>query len=100
MNGLKRLKMAETVLSCRAVYEWTEMFKNGRTSVTEAERSGRPTTTTTTWNEERARELILQNRRVTVDEISKQLNIGVGSAYSVVHDNLQFHSVPGGYLRN
>jgi transposase len=70
------------------VYEWIEMFKNGRTSVLGAERSGHPTTDTTAQNEERARELILQNRRVTVDEIVKQLNISIGSVYSVVHDNL------------
>jgi histone-lysine N-methyltransferase SETMAR len=69
------------------------MFKNGRTSVTDAERSGHPTTATTAQNEDRGRELILQNRRVTVDEIAKQLNISIGSAYSVVHDNLQFHKV-------
>jgi hypothetical protein len=43
-----------------------------------------PTTATTAWNEERARELILQKRRVMVDEIAKQLNICVGSAHSVV----------------
>jgi hypothetical protein len=30
---------------------------------------------------------------VTVDKIGKQLNIGIGSAYSVVHDNLHFHKV-------
>jgi hypothetical protein len=65
------------------------MFKNSRTSVIDAERSGHPTA----QNEERARELILQNRRVTVDEIAKQLNISIGSAYSVVHDKLQFHKV-------
>jgi hypothetical protein len=41
--------------------------------------------------EERGRELILQNRRVTVNKIAKQLNINIVSAYSVVHDNLQFH---------
>jgi hypothetical protein len=76
------------------------MFKNGCRSVTDAECSGHPTTTTTAQNEERARELILQNRRVMVNEIGKQLNISIGSAYSVVHDNLQLHSMPGGYLRN
>jgi hypothetical protein len=66
------------------------MFKNVRTSVTDAERSGHPTTATTARNEERARELILQSRR---DGIAKQLNISIGSAYSVTHDNLQFHKV-------
>jgi transposase len=83
----------DNALSRKVVYEWIEMFKTCRTSETDAERSGHPTTATTALNEERARELILQNRRVTVDEIAKQLNISIGSAYSVVHDNLQFHRV-------
>jgi histone-lysine N-methyltransferase SETMAR len=61
--------------------------------VTDAECLGRPTTATTAQNEERAGKLILQNRRVTVDKIAKQLNIGVGSAYSVVHDNLLLRKV-------
>jgi hypothetical protein len=38
-------------------------------------------------------ELILQIRWVMVDKIWKQLNISIGSAYSVVQDNLQFHGV-------
>jgi hypothetical protein len=28
-----------------------------------------------------------------VNKIAKQLTISIGSAYSVVHDNLQFHKV-------
>jgi hypothetical protein len=75
------------------VYEWIEMFKNGRTSMTDAELSGHPNTATTEQNEERARELILKTRRVTFDKIAKQLNISIGSAYSVEHDNLRFHKV-------
>jgi hypothetical protein len=75
----------DNALSRRVVYEWIEMFKNGRTSVTDAERSGHPTTATTAQNEE-----LGKNRRVMVDEIAK-LNISIGSAYSVVHDNRQFH---------
>ena len=31
----------------RSVYEWIEMFKNGRTSVMNAERSGQPSKATT-----------------------------------------------------
>ena len=50
------------------VYEWLEMFENGRTSVTDAERSGLPATATTTRNEERNNEertleLIRENTR-------------------------------------
>jgi hypothetical protein len=48
---------------------------------------------TTAQNEERARDLIFQKRRTKVDEIAKQLNISIGSAYSVIYDNLYFHKV-------
>jgi hypothetical protein len=47
------------------------MFKNDHTSVTDAERSGHPTTAASTRNEVRVRELILQNRRVMVNKIAK-----------------------------
>ena len=43
----------DKVLSLRIFYEWIEMFENGRTSVTDAQRSGGPATATTTRNEER-----------------------------------------------
>jgi len=37
----------DNTLPQRSIYEWIEMFKNGRTSVMDAERSGRPSTSTT-----------------------------------------------------
>ena len=39
----------------RSIYEWIEMFENGRTSVMDAERSGRPSTSTTDEKLEEAR---------------------------------------------
>jgi hypothetical protein len=42
-----------------------------------------------------ARELILQNREW---QLAKQLNISTGYAYSVVHDNFQFHKVCTSWL--
>jgi len=69
------------------------MFKNGRTSVTDAERSGRPATARTTSNEERTLELIRENRRITVEEVTGRLNVSVGSAYSLIHDSLNFSNV-------
>ena len=74
-----RLRMCaqcgDKVLSRRIVYEWIEMFENGRTSVTDAERSGCPVTSTTTRNEERTLELISKNRRITVEEVAGRLNV-------------------------
>jgi len=83
----------DKVLSCRIVYEWIEMFENGRISVTDAERSGCPATATTTRNEERTLELIRENRRKTVEEVAGRLNVSVGSAYSLIHDSLKISKV-------
>jgi hypothetical protein len=60
-------------------------------SVSDAEHSG--CAATSTQNENRARELILQNRRMMVNKTAKQSSISIGSACSVVHDNLLFLQV-------
>jgi len=57
----------------------------------DAERSGRPSTSTTDENLEEAKAIILTDRRVTIDEIALQL--GISTAYSLVHDILGFHKV-------
>ena len=67
----------DKVLSRRIVYEWIEMFENGRKSVTDAERSGGPATATTTRNEERTLELIRGNRRITVEEDAGRLTVTI-----------------------
>ena len=91
----------DKVLFRRILYEWIEIFENGRTSVTDAERSGRPTTATTTRNEERNLELIRENRGITVEEVAGRLNVSVGFACSLIHDSLiSVKCVPGGCLRN
>ena len=74
------------------------MFENGRTSVTDAERSGRPDTATTTRNEERTMELIRENRRITVEKVAGRLNVSVGSVYSLIHDSLTFSKVCTGWV--
>jgi len=83
----------DKVLSRRIVYEWIEMFENGRMSVTDAERTGRPATATTTRNEERTLGLICENRRITVEVVAGRLNVSVGSAYSLIYDGLKFSKV-------
>ena len=83
----------DKVLSRRIVYEWTEMFENGRMSVTDAERSGHPATAKSMRNEERTLELIRKNRRITAEEVAGRLNVNVGSAYSLIHDSLKFSKV-------
>ena len=83
----------DNALPRRSVYEWIEMFKNGRTSVMDAECSGQPPTSTTDKKLEEARAIILIDRIVTIEEIVLQLGISQGMAYSLVRDILGFHKV-------
>jgi len=80
----------DKVFSRRIVYEWTEMFENGRMSLMDAERSGLPATAMTTKNEKRTVELIHENRRITIEQVAGRLNVSVRSAYSLIHDSLMF----------
>jgi hypothetical protein len=85
------------MLSHAVVYEWIEILKMAILTLTDTESSGHPTIAATVENEERAMELSFQNRRQTEEwQLTKRQNNWmsvIGSAYSVVHDNLQFHKV-------
>ena len=67
-----RTQYGDNALPRRSIHEWIEMFKNGRTSVIDAERSGQPSTSTTDEKLEEARAIILTDRRVTIEEIALQ----------------------------
>jgi hypothetical protein len=69
------------------------MFKNGRTSVTDDERSERPSMSTTEENTERTCAMILGNQRVTIDEVAYHLLISHGSVHEIIHSRLGFHKV-------
>ena len=58
-----------------AVYKWVKRFSEGRESVIEEERSGRPATSRTEENIEKVRPIMRENRRLTVRSIAEQANI-------------------------
>jgi len=83
----------DSALPRRSVYEWIENFKSGRTNVTHEEGAGRPSTSTTDEKIQQAREMVLANRRVAIDEVACSLQISHGSAYQIIHDELGFHKI-------
>jgi len=50
-------------------------FSEGRVSVTDKERSGRPATSRTEENLANVRKIVLENRRLTVRSKAEQVNI-------------------------
>ena len=58
-----------------AVYKWVKLFSVGRESVTDEERSGRPTRSRTEENIAKVRQILRENLRLIVRSIAEQVNI-------------------------
>ena len=69
------VQYGNSVLPQRSVYEWIEKFKNVRTSVTHEEGAGRSSTATADDNFERVRDMVLLDRRLTINEVANRLQI-------------------------
>jgi len=54
-----------------AVYSWMKCFSEGRERVTEEERSGRPATSRAEENITNVRQIVRENRRLTVRSIAE-----------------------------
>jgi hypothetical protein len=76
-----------------AMLQHIDRFNSGRTSLKGEEGARRPFTSFTDTKTERVRDMILQNRRVAIDEVAHQLQISHGSAYEIIHNRLAFHKV-------
>jgi response regulator of citrate/malate metabolism len=69
------------------------VFKNGCTSVKLEEGVGRLSKSITDKNIERVRDMILQNRQMSVDEVAHQPEISHRAACEVIHHKTAFHTV-------
>lgn len=83
-NGARTLEMLEKCfgndsLKKTVVYQWHERFKSGRESIEDDERSGRPSTSKTDENIDEVKEMLVNNRKLTIREIAEDLNIAYGS---------------------
>jgi len=85
-----KIQYADRRMSRTQVYEWTEKFKTGITSV---EDSPRPGPAVTEDNIAAVKNVIRKNWRVTVKEVASLLDISVGSAHHIIHDELKFRKV-------
>jgi hypothetical protein len=66
-------------LSRTAVFEWYSRFKADPVSVEDDERSGRPSTSKTTENVEKSRELVHEDRGRTIHELADTVGISYGA---------------------
>ena len=78
----------ESVPSFDNVARWIRHFNNGRNSLEDEERSGRPRSSLTKDIVVCVGDIVTEDRRITLRFLA-ELSINYGSAYSIMHDELR-----------
>jgi transposase-like protein len=76
-----------------AVYKWVKRFSEGRGSATEEDRSLRPETSRTEENIANVRQILRENRRLTVRSIAEQGNVDIETVRKILTEDLDIRKV-------
>ena len=81
------IKASSTTKECcrSLVFRWHDMFRNGRESIEDDKRCGRPSMVKTV--KDKVRELIKENRRRTVREIASELGVSVSTVLDCLKED-------------
>ena len=90
----------ESALSHGMVHKWFTEFRCGRISTSDAERPGRPKKVTSQKIIDKIHDIVLNDRRLKVREISKTVNISVGRVWHILHECLGMMKLLGMFQRN
>jgi len=85
-------------LSRTQVFQWHARFKASRTSVDDDEHTGGPTSCTTPETVARIQEIIRQDRRRTIRDIAKEVDVGYGTCQRVLTEELGMQRVAAKFV--
>jgi [histone H3]-lysine36 N-dimethyltransferase SETMAR len=88
----------EQCLSRAVIYLWIKRFKEGRESVKDDERSGRPVTSVVDLNVSIIRDLILEDNRLTIRELADDVGISYGTCQSILTETLEMRRVAAKFV--
>ncbi|XP_033218107.1 protein GVQW3-like [Belonocnema kinseyi] len=80
-------------LSRAPVFKWAKAFKDRRENVENEPHDRRPRISMTPDNIRCVEQMILDDRRMNVRDISAELGISIGTVESIIHENLQYRKV-------
>ena len=91
-----KIAFREEAIGRTQTYEWWKRFKEGRNSVDDDPRSGRPSTSKTDYNVAKVREVIRSNCRLTVREVAEEVSITV--CHEILTENLGMHRIAAKFV--
>jgi len=89
----------EHVMNAASVRKWCTMFRNGRTDVLDAGRSGRPSVITDALKQ-KVNCIIRQNRHFTISEVYEQCpEVSRTVVYETLTEHLQYRKICARWVR-
>lgn len=79
-----QLVYGSTSISRSQVYKWYKLFAEGRQSLEDEPRSGRPLTGVTKENIAKATEINKHGKTKSLRELAEELDVSVGTCYNIV----------------
>jgi transposase len=97
-SGQEILEMLKTVygesaMKRRTVYKWVDQFKEGRESIHDNAREGRPSTSGVGENIQRVHDLVMSDHRITTRIITDKLVISKGSVQTILKKDLNMQKL-------
>ena len=83
----------EQAMDCSQTFQWFSQFKAGRTSIDDDKSSGRPVSSSMPEMIERVRQIICEDCRHTIDEVSMLVGISNGTCHKILTEGLDRKSV-------
>ena len=80
-------------MSRTRIFEWHKGFKEGREDVVDDPRSGRPTTSRTNKNVERAREKVRSDCHLTVRMIANDLSMNRERVWRIITEDMEMRKI-------
>jgi len=92
-HGKLQQAFGDDAMSRAQAFRWHKIFSEGRTIVEDEQRSGRPSTTRTSDNTARVRELVRSDRRLTVSMIADEVNVNREAVRRILTEELGMRKI-------
>lgn len=86
------------VPSCTTDFEWVRRFKSGQLKIQDGLKCGRPITATEDQISKAVECLIIEDRRITIQELADALGISTGTIHGIIHEQLHMTKVSSGWV--